>query len=100
MIQGRNALLRLALSREVGPGYSYFIFSDEDAVLEPDPSPLAAWKPALPADPWLRLEQFLVAHRPMLAAGIYNFWQQSGSARRGPASVTSTTDQCLQAYSR
>ena len=31
--QGRNALLRIALAKEVQPGYDYFVFNDEDVRL-------------------------------------------------------------------
>ena len=54
--QGRNALLRLALSMEVFPGYDYFVFTDEDVQLENVDDPSHFWKTNMSTDPWVRME--------------------------------------------
>ena len=56
--QGRNALLRLALAMEVTPGYDYFVFTDEDVVLENNDDPSHFWKTNMSTDPWVRMEVF------------------------------------------
>ena len=56
--QGRNALLRLALAMEVSPGYAYFVFTDEDVILENIDDPSHFWKTNMSTDPWVRLEVF------------------------------------------
>ena len=56
--QGRNALLRLALAMEVTPGYAYFVFTDEDVVLQNIDDPSHAWKTNMSRDPWVRMEVF------------------------------------------
>ena len=57
-MQGRNALLRLALAMEVTPGYDYFVFTDEDVVLENNDDPSHFWKTNMSTDPWVRMEVF------------------------------------------
>ena len=58
--QGRNALLRLALSMEVFPGYAYFVFTDEDVRLTNLDDPSHFWKTNMSTDPWVRMEVFVV----------------------------------------
>ena len=57
--QGRNALLRLALAMEVFPGYSYFVFTDEDVRLTNLDDPSHFWKSNMSTDPWVRMEVFV-----------------------------------------
>ena len=97
--QGRNALLRLALALEVSPGYSYFIFTDEDVTLASDNATGHLWSEDLPSDPWLRLELFLTHFSPVLGFGTYKNWAQATNTT-GVYSVTSTHDQCMSAFNR
>ena len=45
---------------EVAPGYDYFVFTDEDVVLENIDEPSHFWKTNMSSDPWVRLEVFLL----------------------------------------
>jgi len=98
--QGRNALLRLALTREVSPGYEYFIFTDEDVTLLAVNDTKLFWKPEVPTNPWNRLEEFLLDLRPYGGFGRYDGWRQVSGVPEQPYTVTSTHDQCMVAYSR
>jgi len=97
--QGRNALLRLALSMEISPGYAYFVFTDEDVQLTNVNNPSLFWKTNMSADPWVRMEEFLLKFRPMVGFGRYDNWVQTKN-NSGIFSITTTHDQCLVAYSR
>ena len=112
--QGRNALLRLALSMEVSPGYAYFVFTDEDVQLTNVDDPSHFWKTNMSTDPWVRMEvivitfsmrqrifhqEFLLKFRPMVGFGRYDNWVQTKN-NSGIFSITTTHDQCLVAYSR
>ena len=112
--QGRNALLRLALSMEVFPGYDYFVFTDEDVQLENVDDASHFWKTSMSTDPWVRMEvpvivlsmcrgtfpqEFLLKFKPMVGFGRYDNWVQTKNSS-GVFSITTTHDQCLGAYSR
>ena len=95
--QGRNALLRLALSMEVSPGYSYFVFtgfcsfllaqihlnwliSDEDVKLETVDHPSHFWKTNMSKDPWIRIE---VRGTIIEMKKNENMWQFPPNTERG-----------------
>jgi len=97
--QGRNALLRLALAMEVTPGYEYFVFTDEDVVLQNIDDPLHAWKTNMSTDPWVRMEEFLLEFQPTIGFNRYTNWVQTAN-NSGIFSITNTHDICVAAYSR
>ena len=95
--QGRNALLRLALARQLEPGYDYFIFTDEDLTLQVDNNPKASWKQDMAANPWQRFEEFLVNFRPKISFGQYpSHWVPLDQ----PFSRTTSHDELLAAFHR
>ena len=95
--QGRNALLRLALAREQPPGYSYFIFTDEDVELKVDNRPKARWRARLPTNPWRRFEEWLLYFRPMVGFAQYG---SHGVPLNRPFSITTSHDLLLGAFHR
>jgi len=95
--QGRNALLRLALSRERVPGYKYFIFTDEDVTLKVDNNPRVLWSKNVPSNPWRRFEEFLLHFKPRVSFCRY---PSHGVDTSSPYSITTSHDLCLAAYSR
>ena len=95
--QGRNALLRLALARQLEPGYDYFIFTDEDLTLKVDDNPKASWKEDMAADPWQRFEEFLEHFQPKISFGQYPSHKVPLDQ---PFSLTSSHDELLAAYHR
>jgi hypothetical protein len=106
--QGRNALLRLALAKEVLPGYKYFVFMDEDTQLKLVNDSSTFWRPDMSADPWGRLEDFLIKFSPMIGFGIYVLgegWGQpvekhTSTSHTSIYTLTTTHDLCLGAYHR
>ena len=95
--QGRNALLRLALARQLEPGYDYFIFTDEDLTLQVDNNPKASWKEDMAADPWRRFEEFLGHYQPKISFGQYPSHKVPLDQ---PFSLTTSHDELLAAYHR
>ena len=96
--QGRNALLRLALARQVEPGYDYFIFTDEDAKLQVVDNPKAKWKEPMASNAWQRFEEFLDHFQPKIGFGQYQ--TQNVSNPDQPFSITTSADPCIIAYHR
>ena len=96
--QGRNALLRLALARQLQPGYDYFIFTDEDVTLQVNDDPRARWKEDMAANAWQRFEEFLLHFRPKIGFGQYPSHRVADPNK--PVSVTTSHDACMVAYHR
>ena len=74
--EGRNALLRHALAMEQESGYKYFIFVDDDVVLENVDDAQYFWKPDMEENPWRRFEDFLEQYSPSMGFGQYFNWEQ------------------------
>ena len=96
--QGRNALLRLALARQLQPGYDYFIFTDEDITLRVDNNPQARWKEHMAVNAWQRFEEFLLHFRPKIGFCQYPSHQVANIMQ--PYSISTSHDLCLAAYHR
>ena len=97
--QGRNALLRLALARQLQPGYDYFIFTDEDVTLRVDnQNPQARWKKKMAPNAWQRFEEFLQHFQPKIGHGLYQDYKVAN--RNQPYSITTFYDECMIAYHR
>ena len=96
--QGRNALLRLALARQVEPGYDYFIFTDEDAKLKVVNNSRTNWTQSMAVNAWERFEEFLHHFQPKIGFGQYG--NQKVSNPNQPFSITTSSDPCIIAYHR
>ena len=94
--QGRNALLRLALARQLEPGYDYFIFTDEDATLEVDDKPAARWKEEMAPNPWRRFEEFLQHFQPKIGYGQFDTYPTAEQ----PFLISTSFDDCMGAFHR